>query len=83
MSLKPRLLVGFLAATASCAAAPFAEGIGGRSLTQIANRSINDQACGLVSNAQSRGAQTVAPSMALDCLNSVPLDVERDAALVD
>jgi len=39
-------------------------------------------ACKQVADAQARGAQYVPPSLALECLNSVPLDVERNLALI-
>jgi hypothetical protein len=51
--------------------------------TQPVARQMQRGACGRVAAAQARGSRFVAPSLALECLNSVPLDVERDSALVD
>lgn len=84
MKYKFHLLSVVLATTASDAAVlPYASAGIGATTRSTTSRQTSDQACGLVANAQGRGAQTIAPSMALDCLNSVDLDVERDAALVD
>lgn len=84
MKYNFQLLSVVLATTASDAAVlAYASAGIGAATGSTASRQTSDQACGLVADAQGRGELTIAPSMALDCLNSVDLDVERDTALVD
>lgn len=77
------LAVVFATAASDAAVLPHTSAQSGAATGSTASRQTSDQACGLVASAQGRGAQSIAPSMALDCLNSVDLDVQRDAALVD